>query len=200
MKFIYNFINGILIKIREILLYFFAEVLKATPDVLTISGVLISIISAFLFAYGYFMAAGFVLWAAGLFDVFDGLIAKRYGRGSKFGSLLDSASDRYVEIFQLAGLIYWFNKTGKPEFSFIALFYLLGSVLTSYIRAKIESLGEECNVGVVQRLERLFAFVVFALLSYFDKRFMFWGVLLIGIGANITAFQRLLHGKKVLKG
>ncbi len=199
MKFVFNFINSILVKIREIILYFLGDILKLNPDTLTITGVIISIGSAILFAYGYFMAAGFVLWAAGLFDVFDGLVAKRYGRGSKFGSLLDSASDRYVEIFQLAGLIYWFNKAGKSEFSFIALFYLLGSVLTSYIRAKIESLGEECNVGIVQRLERLFAFVTFALLSYFDKRFMFWGVLLIGVGANITAFQRLFHGKKVLK-
>ena len=198
-NFFYKFINKNLIIIREFLLKFFAETLNAKPDTLTITGILVSIISAFLFAKGYFVAGGFVLWASGLFDVFDGLVAKRYNRGSRFGSLLDSASDRYVEIFQFAGLIYYFNKVGKPEFSFIALFYILGSVLTSYVRAKIESLGEECKVGFIQRLERLFAFVVFALLSFIDKRILFWGIFLIGLGANYTAIQRILYGKKVLK-
>ena len=198
-NFFYKFIYKILLKIAEVLLKFFAETLKAKPDYLTLTGIIVSIISAYLYGKGYFVAAGFVLWASGLFDVFDGLVAKRYNRGSKFGSLLDSTSDRYVEIFQFIGLIYYFNRIGVYSFSYIALFYILGSVLTSYIRAKIESLGEECKVGFIQRLERLFAFVVFSLLSFIDKRILFWGILAIAIGANITAIQRLLHGKKVLK-
>ncbi len=198
-NFFYNLINNGLVFFRELFLKLFAETLKSQPDTLTIIGIIISLGSAYLFSQGFFLFGGILLIISGLFDVFDGLVAKRYDRGSKFGSLLDSTADRYVEIFQLAGLIYYFNKTGKPEFSFIALFYLLGSVLTSYTRAKIESLGEECKVGLIQRLERLTLFVSFSILSVFDQRILFYGILLIGIGANITAVQRILYGKKVLK-
>jgi archaetidylinositol phosphate synthase len=198
-SFIYRIINKGLIFLREILLKFFAETLKAQPDTLTITGILVSLGSAYLFSQGLFILGGIFLIISGLFDVFDGLVAKRYNRGSKFGSLLDSTSDRYVEIFQLAGLIYYFNKIGIYQFSYIALLYILGSVLTSYTRAKIESLGKECNIGFIQRLERLTLFVTFSILSFFDKRILFYGILLIGIGANITAIQRILYGKKVLK-
>lgn len=180
-------------------LYFVAEKWNISPNAFTILGLLISMASMVLYAFGFFFSAGVVLLMAVLCDVFDGLIAKKYNKTSAFGALLDSALDRYIEVFQLAGLIYFFNSIERPEFSFVALFYILGSVSTSYIKAKIEIYNIKCEVGFIQRLERMVMFIIFSALSWFTIDILFWGILLIAVGANYTAIQRLFYGRKVLK-
>ena len=126
---------------REKLLLLIGGTLGLSPDTLTYAGFLISLVSAWLYTRGSFVAAAFVLLASVLCDVFDGLVAKRYDKTTAFGSLLDSCVDRYIEVFQFAGIFFYFNANGRPSFAYIALFYILGSFLTSYTRAKIESLG-----------------------------------------------------------
>ena len=184
---------------REKLLLLIGGTLGLSPDTLTYAGFLISLDSAWLYTRGSFVAAAFVLLASVLCDVFDGLVAKRYDKTTAFGSLLDSCVDRYIEVFQFAGIFFYFNANGRPSFAYIALFYILGSFLTSYTRAKIESLGYPCKVGKVQRLERMFSLIVLTLFAALDSRILFWGLLAVGVGSNYTALERLVYGKRVLK-
>ncbi len=184
---------------RERILRFLGGTLGLSPNALTAAGLGISLASAWLYARGLFFAAAVVLLAAVLCDVFDGLVAKRYGKMTAFGSFLDSCADRYIEVLQFAGLFYYYNATGRPSFAYIALFYLVGSFLTSYTRAKIESLGRTCRVGWFQRLERMTALIVLSAGAAFDDRLLFWGLAAVGAAANITALERILYGRRVLK-
>lgn len=184
---------------RERILRFLGGTLGLSPNALTAAGVVISLASACLYARGLFFAAAVVLLVSVLCDVFDGLVAKRYGKMTAFGSFLDSCADRYIEVFQFAGLFYYYNAMGRPSFAYISLFYILGSFLTSYTRAKIESLGRACRVGGFQRLERMTALIVLSAGAAFDDRVLFWGLAVVGTAANITAVERLFYGRKVLK-
>lgn len=183
---------------RETILRFVGGTLGLAPNVLTGAGLAISLASAWLYARGAFFGAGLVLLASVLCDVFDGLVAARYGKATAFGSFLDSSSDRYIEVFQLAGLFFHFNATGRPSFAYVALFYLLGSFMTSYTRAKIESLGQPCRVGRFQRLERLTALLVLSAAAVVDDRILFWGLAAAGAAANATAVERIVYARRVL--
>ncbi len=194
-KFFYLIINP------DKISYFFGKTLNLSPNLFTIIGLCIAFLSAFYFALGKFVIGGFVLLLSLLFDVFDGLIAKSFEKTSAFGGVLDSALDRYIEILQVSGLTIYYDLHGEKYFSIIALFYVLGSFSTSYIKAIIEKHeGIKCEVGFMQRLERMMGFVILSVFSIFNVHIIYWGVLLVAIGSNITAIQRLLYGKKVLKG
>ncbi len=184
---------------RETILRFVGGTLGLSPNALTGAGLAISLASAWLYARGTFFWAGVVLLISVLCDVFDGLVAKRYGKMTAFGSFLDSCADRYIEIFQFAGLFFYYNATGRPSFAYIALFYVLGSFLTSYTRAKIESLGQACRAGWFQRLERMTALIILSAGAAFDDRILFWGLAAVGAAANVTALERIVYGRRVFK-
>lgn len=142
---------------------------------------------------------GFIILAAGLFDMMDGRLARVSGKSSLFGALWDSTLDRYSELVSLFGICLAFirmDHVGEWFWMGIVTFAaMIGSVMVSYVRARAEGLDIECKVGLMQRPERVVVTAVTAMLTGITGN-MWWlagGMILIAVLANITAFWRIWH-------
>lgn len=142
---------------------------------------------------------GFIILAAGLFDMMDGRLARVSGKSSLFGALWDSTLDRYSELVSLFGICLAFirmDHMGEWFWMGIVTFAaMIGSVMVSYVRARAEGLDIECKVGLMQRPERVVVTAVTAMLTGITGN-MWWlagGMILIAVLANITAFWRIWH-------
>jgi CDP-diacylglycerol--glycerol-3-phosphate 3-phosphatidyltransferase len=132
--------------------------LVPNPNSLTLFGLFINIVAAFLFGFGYFFYAGFLLVLAGAADILDGAVARSTHRETKFGAFFDSVIDRYSDLVVFIGImIFYARETPTHSTLYVALtgIALIGSVLTSYTRARAESLVAECKVGFLERPERV---------------------------------------------
>lgn len=144
---------------------------------------------------------GFIILAAGLFDMMDGRLARTGNLSSKFGALWDSTLDRYSELVTLFGICLIFVKADWFWMSVTTFAAMVGSVMVSYVRARAEGLGIECKVGFMQRPERVVVTAVTAIVSGITTE-LWWmagGMILIAILANITACWRILHCYKELR-
>ncbi len=168
------------------------------PNLLTTFGLIFSILSAILLAKGYFFWGGLTIMVAGTCDLVDGKVARATGLGSKFGALYDSAIDRYSEVVMFFGVCFYFI-VNEMYITSIAVFIAVnGSLMVSYIRAKSESLGLQCKVGLMQRQERivflafgaLFGNITFVSTYPLSLMFVVW---IIAVSANYTAVQRLYY-------
>jgi CDP-diacylglycerol--glycerol-3-phosphate 3-phosphatidyltransferase len=128
-----------------------------TADMVTVTGTLGAIAGSVLL-----IARGELFWGAAtvtvfvLLDMLDGALARARGGGSAFGAVLDSTCDRAVDAAIFSALVWWY--TGAGDDRLLALLALVGltlGVLTSYIRARAEGVGIPCDVGLVERTERL---------------------------------------------
>lgn len=162
-----------------------------TPNAITAVGFLLSSVSAFFLAQGKFTLGGIILLVAGPLDVVDGSMARLIGPVTKYGSLIDSVTDRYSELIVLGGLLYYFLGTQNSLACLLIFLAAGGSVLVSYIKARSEALGFNAKVGLLTRVERLLIMIVTLIFNI-----PLVGLWIIAIGANITAFQRLLFVRK----
>ena len=119
--------------------------LGVSPNGLTLLGLVVAGASAYLLSVGLLWAGGIVLLASGVFDLFDGALARATGRASRFGALLDSVVDRVSEMVVLLGLLILYIQSSSAEGLVLVYLALAGSVLVSYLRARAEGLGIECR-------------------------------------------------------
>jgi CDP-diacylglycerol--glycerol-3-phosphate 3-phosphatidyltransferase len=162
--------------------------LRIHPNVLTLIGMVINIFAMVLFAKGLFLWAGLVIVFAGIFDIVDGEVARRTKRVTKFGAFFDSVIDRYSDLLLLLGLIIWYAKIDRIFYVGLTGLVLIGSVLTSYTRARAESLIPACKVGFLERPERI---VLMIIGSLFDKMApVLW---VMAILSNWTVAQRIWY-------
>jgi CDP-diacylglycerol---glycerol-3-phosphate 3-phosphatidyltransferase len=142
--------------------------------------------------------AGLLVLIGGIFDILDGQVARGTGLASAFGSFYDSTLDRISEIVVFLGIFSLYGG-GHPDFPhpwmvYVVALALAGSLMVSYTRARAESLGLDCKVGLMQRPERVVLIGVSSLL--FGGAFEGWvltGVLLImAATTNFTTFQRIV--------
>ncbi len=166
---------------------------KLTPNMLTITGFVVSLGAAVAIAMGHLLLGGFLVLFSGVFDLLDGALARAKRQNTSFGALLDSTLDRLSEAALLFGLLLWSiwqNLTPEAMLIYVILIYVsfVGSVLVSYIKARAEGLGLECQVGVFTRAERV---IVLALGLLLNQVLIALGVLIVL--TYITAAQRLLH-------
>jgi len=166
-----------------------------TPDMITIAGTVGAVAgSVLLFGTGHLFWGTVVVTFSVLLDLLDGALARARGGGSVFGAVLDSAGDRVADAAIFGSLIWWFSGAGDNRLLvLLALLCLVLAMLTSYIKARAEGVGITCDVGVVERLERL-------LLALFGTGLAGLGVpyaLHVGLwvllaGSTVTVGQRLL--------
>jgi len=126
-----------------------------TPNMLTLFGLAITAVGAALVAMGHLLIGGFVLLFAGLFDILDGALARAAGKVYRYGAFLDSTVDRYSEGVVYLGILIYFLDRHDTLDSIILLIALAGSFLVSYVRARAQSLGFTCDVGILARPERV---------------------------------------------
>ena len=135
-----------------------------TPSTITWFGFLLAVGAAALIIAGHLFAGGFVVLFAGFFDLLDGALARHTNRTSRFGAVLDSTLDRLSEAVLLIGILLYIGNQSSVAvlLVFLALF---GSLLVSYIRARAEALGLECQVGLFTRAERVIVLALGLLLN-----------------------------------
>ncbi len=164
--------------------------LGINPDLVTLAGCLITLISAWLAGRGDFLLAGIVLIPGFLLDAVDGAIARAMERKDCFGQLFDSTLDRYSDGFIFCGLAYYFASQGQLNESLLAMVALIGAFMVSYVRARAEGMGiGAIKEGLFDRAVRSIILVI-ALLS----GWVVPGLALLAVGAHLTAIQRIVIG------
>ena len=172
------------------------------PNVITVLGVLIQGVVAYLIIDGRLVAAGLVAIAAAFSDAIDGAVAKAAGMTSKFGALLDSTADRVSDGLFFLPVAWLYGVSPDPEqlndrwVAALALVALITSYLVSYIKARAEGLGYDCNVGIMERAERLILVIV--ALIFYDVLPVVLAVLTAL--SLITVVQRLVHVRRQATG
>ena len=160
--------------------------LHLRPNQLTLMGLGVSLLAAGAFVSGHTRTAGGLVLLAGLFDFFDGSLARAAGLVTPFGAFLDSVIDRYSDIVVLLGIVVFFASMGQRRVAFVAMAGLAGSVMVSYTRARAESIGVSCTVGVMERPERMICLIAGSLLDALEPALWVLAVL-----ANVTAVHRI---------
>ncbi|MDP2727937.1 MAG: CDP-alcohol phosphatidyltransferase family protein, partial [Dehalococcoidia bacterium] len=139
-------------------------------------------------ALGWTFLGGFLVLFAGLFDMLDGAVARLSGQTTRFGALLDSVVDRFSEAAILAGLLWLYLSQQRITEVLLLFAVLLGSLMVSYVRARAEGLGLDCEVGLVARPERVLLLALGLLLSQ-----MVPVLALLAILTHFTVAQRVWH-------
>ncbi len=171
--------------------------LGVPPVLVSIAGLVLSIYGAVLVARGQLALGGVFMLLSGLCDVLDGDLARRRGLASRFGAFLDSTLDRVAEFAFFGGFLYYMiHRVGGPnDFVFVVtIVALMGSVMTSYARARAEGLGYECTVGIMERPERIVALTLGLFLGY---RVLTVILVLLAVATVYTFLQRIVHVYRV---
>jgi CDP-diacylglycerol--glycerol-3-phosphate 3-phosphatidyltransferase len=130
------------------------------PNVLTLIGVLVNVGAAWALAVDRFVLAGVIMICANIFDFIDGKVAHITGKQSEFGAFWDSTLDRFSDLALFTGLIWLYSSLGREGYVLVATAALIFSIMTSYARARAESLIEKCKVGFMERPERIVLFMI----------------------------------------
>jgi CDP-diacylglycerol---glycerol-3-phosphate 3-phosphatidyltransferase len=163
---------------------------KITPNQVTSLGLLVNCLVAFFIARGQFsyLVLGILILAAGFFDALDGSLARATGKTTVFGNFWDSVLDRYADSVIYFGILVYFLNSGKPAYVIMVVIAMTGSVVVSYVRAKAESLGEQCEVGLLPRSVR-----VIILGAGFCLNQIFAALVVVAVLSHFTVFQRIFH-------
>jgi CDP-diacylglycerol--glycerol-3-phosphate 3-phosphatidyltransferase len=162
-----------------------------TPNQVTVVGFCLTLVAAFLVAFGQLRWAGVVLIFAGTCDILDGALARSTRTSYTYGAFLDSTLDRYSEGAIYIGLAAYFVSAGGPLERWLVLATLAalaGSFLVSYVRARAQSLGFTCESGLFARPERVVATVVGLI---FGGVVLYAVIFLLAALTNLTALQRI---------
>jgi CDP-diacylglycerol---glycerol-3-phosphate 3-phosphatidyltransferase len=167
--------------------------LRIHPNILTFAGVVINVLAASALGLGRFILAGVLMVLANIFDFIDGKVAKELQLESRFGAFWDSVMDRFSDITLFIGLIYLYSQLHRTDYVIITALAMMFSVMTSYTRARAESLIEKCKVGFMERPERIVLFMIGA----FTNRMagVLWVILVLSI---VTVIDRIYYTWRAL--
>jgi len=160
-----------------------------TPNALTFINLALNIIAAYVIAVEHFLLGGVLVLVAGLFDLLDGALARFTKQTTRFGAILDSVADRISEAAILCGLLIWYIPQEEASLEIVLIFVVLvGSFLVSYIRARAEGLGWQCQVGLFTRAERVIVLAIGLLINQ-----IFIALCVLVVFVFITVVQRLVY-------
>ncbi len=180
---------------------------RVHPNLITTLGFVATIGAGILYHLDHVRWAGLFVLLGGLFDIFDGRVARESGLASKFGSFYDSTLDRISEVVVFIGLLSLYvgysNDLADMGMIYVIAIAMAGSLMVSYTRAKAEALGMDCSVGFMQRAERVVLLglgsVLFGLM--WDGLVVSLIIVIMAVTTNWTAIQRIVwvyrHGAGV---
>jgi CDP-diacylglycerol--glycerol-3-phosphate 3-phosphatidyltransferase len=160
-----------------------------------VCGLGLSLLTAAAFASGRPRPAGLLLVLAGLFDYFDGSLARASGRVTPFGAFFDSVIDRYSDLVVLLGIILLFVHEANRRGVAITMVALVGTIMVSYTKARAESIGVACNVGFMERPERMICLIVGAVFDVLEPAL--W---VLALSTNATAVHRIAFTRHATRG
>jgi CDP-diacylglycerol---glycerol-3-phosphate 3-phosphatidyltransferase len=160
--------------------------LRIHPNTLTLIGVLINVGAAVALGRDHFLMAGVIMIVANIFDFIDGKVAHITNTVSRFGAFWDSTLDRFSDIALFLGLIYLYADLRRTDYVMVSALGLMFSIMTSYARARAESLIEKCKVGFMERPERIVLFMIGAFTDRMAA--VMWVILVLSI---VTVANRI---------
>ena len=166
-----------------------------SPDVITVVGTVgVSVTALVFYPRGHFFVGTLVMLVFVFSDLLDGTVARARGGGTLWGAFLDSSLDRVADAAIFASLALWWAGTGNnPALVALTLYCLAAGSVTSYVKAKAESLGLRCEVGLVERSERVILVLTatgFAGLLGTEV-ILVVALVLLAVGSTVTVGQRL---------
>ncbi len=172
------------------------------PNVLTITTLVVSALAGWFFHLGMIFVAGVLLLAGSTFDIFDGRVARAQGLNSPKGAFFDSCVDRYSEVLIYLGLLSFFRDT---FFIYIVFLIVSCSMMVSYTKARAEGLGIDCEVGIMQRAERVVYLGVLSAFNFLGNIVTFLmglgnrdyllklSIIILFVFSLYTSIQRMVH-------
>jgi CDP-diacylglycerol---glycerol-3-phosphate 3-phosphatidyltransferase len=171
-----------------------------TPDGLTLIGFGITVVGAALLAAQLWLVGGIVVFVGGVFDMFDGTLARATGKVSPLGAFMDSVFDRWGEAIVYLGIGWGAVLAGNDQVAVLATAAMGAAFMVSYARAKSEGLGFTSGtgmaaVGVMPREIRLVILSLGLIVAgaTANLTILSGALAIIAIGATITVIQRILH-------
>jgi phosphatidylglycerophosphate synthase len=168
--------------------------LRIHPNILTFVGLLINVAAACELGLGRFVLAGFIMGIANIFDFIDGKVAHQLEAVSVFGGFWDSVIDRFSDIALFIGLIYLYSRLGRTDYVMITALAMMFAIMTSYTRARAESLIAKCKVGFMERPERIVLFLIGAFTNRMAA--VMW---VIGVLSVFTVADRIIYTYRQLQ-
>lgn len=164
-----------------------AKKITISPNVLTVIGFLITVVASLFIPFNL-MIGGILIILGGFFDMLDGIVARVNGKKTEFGALLDSTLDRYSDSIIFISIAWYFFDSNNLTGVIFTIISLVGAFLISYVRARAEGINIKCNVGLLERPERI---VLIAFGCIMDL--LLFIIILLSILSHLTAFQRIIH-------
>ena len=163
------------------------------PNLFTLLGFFATLVASYLILKGFWFLAGVSIILSGLFDLFDGVAARKLGKVTAFGGFLDSVIDRYSDLLLL--LAFLIDGLRKEDSGLVLLisFASMGTVLIPYVRAKAEALQVPCAVGLMERAERIILLSIGTLFQWMEP--ILW---ILAILTHFTVLQRIYYVWKKL--
>jgi CDP-diacylglycerol--glycerol-3-phosphate 3-phosphatidyltransferase len=170
-----------------------------SPNSLTLIGLVLNGVAAGLVVAGavtaeWLAVGGIAFLLASSFDMLDGAVARATGTASRFGAFLDSVIDRYDEALMFIALVVVFSVRQDHGLVTASTAALIGSLLVSYARARAEGLGLDCEIGLLQRPERVLLLTAGLLAAPILLAPVIW---VLAVVTNITVVQRILHVRRL---
>jgi CDP-diacylglycerol--glycerol-3-phosphate 3-phosphatidyltransferase len=163
---------------------------------LTYTGFVLNLGVAGLVIEGWLSLAGIGFLLVNALDFLDGAVARAAGTAGRYGAFLDSVLDRYSEAVVFVGLLIWFARLDDTPAVAATALALIGSFMVSYCRARAEGLGLDCEVGLLQRPERI---VILGIGMIVTDYLLVPVLILLAVLTNLTAAQRMRHVGKLFE-
>jgi len=164
------------------------------PNLFTLLGFLSTLLASFLIIKTSWFLAGLAIILSGLFDLFDGVVARNLGKVTPFGGFLDSVVDRYSDLFLLMALLIYYFKRGDSEAVILTSFVSIGTAIIPYARARAEAAQIPCQTGLMERAERIILLSLGVLLHWMKP--ILW---ILAILTHFTVLQRVYDVWKKLR-
>jgi CDP-diacylglycerol---glycerol-3-phosphate 3-phosphatidyltransferase len=166
---------------------------RGNPNFFTVMGFLATLAASVLIIGDLWIAGGLMIILSGLFDLFDGALARNLGKVTPFGGFLDSVLDRYSDLFLVLALLIYYLQRGDTAFVILASFVSIGTALISYTRARAEAARIPCNIGLLERAERIILLSAGVLFGWIVP--VLW---VLAILTHFTVLQRIHYVWKQL--
>lgn len=176
-----------------------AHAIGLTPNVVSLFGILTTLVSACCYLYSrsnhsLLIIAALLLLVSGFFDALDGVLARAYHETTVFGGFLDSLLDRYSDAIILVSIILGRLIADSQLWGSVGFAAVIGSLLVSYSRARAEAAGIKMEtVGLAERAERIIIVAVASFLNLLWADALRWSVALLAVLTNLTVVQRVLY-------
>jgi CDP-diacylglycerol--glycerol-3-phosphate 3-phosphatidyltransferase len=161
---------------------------RCNPNYFTVLGFVATLFASVLIFNGFWFLAGLAIVLSGLFDLFDGVAARKLGKVTALGSFLDSVLDRYSDLLLLLAILVYYLKKRESDIVVLTSLVSMGTILIPYIRAKAEALQVPCNIGLMERAERIILLSAGAIFQWMEP--ILW---ILAILTHFTVLQRIYY-------